>query len=184
MDDELRLIPPTRLRGKRAGFVDAYLGAACGNATQAARMCGFLAPRAAGYRMLRDPVVREEIDRRLGEEGITREEVLWRLSALARGVQAAYMRVLHTEATGDSGRLVVDYNLLLRDGHGHCIRRIVDTECGQSVEFVDPLKALTLCARLLGMTQQAQDVSDREEMTIGEALDRKLDSIAAAIGAE
>lgn len=175
--EEFTLTPPSRLRGKRATFVEHYLGRACGNATEAARLCRFASPAVAGHRLLREPEVRGEIDRKLAENSITQEEVLSRLSAYARGVHGAYYYV------DNAGMLQLDFEKLLADGHGHCIRKVSYTPTSHQVEFIDPLKALAMCARLLGMTQPQESVTG-EDVSIGEALDRKLARIAAAAGAE
>jgi phage terminase small subunit len=73
------------LTGRQRKFVDAYLGRANGNATEAARIAGYGSPSEAGYATLRNTQVRAAIDAALAEGAMTAKETLWRLTRIARG---------------------------------------------------------------------------------------------------
>src|SRR4051794_29535108 len=73
-----------QLTGKRAAFVDAYLGPAAGNATEAARIAGYAVPMQEGHRLLRNAEVAAAVAERTRARGMESDEVLERLAAIAR----------------------------------------------------------------------------------------------------
>lgn len=77
------------LTGKQQAFIDAYLGEARFNATEAARLAGYEGIEntlsSVGYENLRKPEIASEIQRRMNEAAMSANEVLSRLSEIARG---------------------------------------------------------------------------------------------------
>lgn len=75
--------------GKQRKFIEAYLGPAFFNATESARIAGYSGNDnvlgVSGYRLLRDAKIADEISTRLNEAAMSPNEVLFRLSAIARG---------------------------------------------------------------------------------------------------
>lgn len=63
---------------KRRKFIEAYLGTANGNATEAARIAGYASPTVEGSRLLTFADVRQEVDRRIAGDPLikSREQVL------------------------------------------------------------------------------------------------------------
>lgn len=78
---------PDNLTLKQRKFVEAYVGAANGNATKAAKQAGYSerSAHSVGHETLKKPEVREAIEARLAENTLGRNEVLSRLSDIARG---------------------------------------------------------------------------------------------------
>lgn len=76
-----------KLVGKQKPFVEYYLQTF--NATKAAELAGYKGNnqtlRAVGYENLTKPHIKAAIDRRISEIGVTSDEVIARLSAMARG---------------------------------------------------------------------------------------------------
>lgn len=77
------------LTGKQQAFINAYLGEARFNATEAARLAGYegndVTLAAVGYENLRKPQIATEINTRLNESAMSAHEVLDRLTQIARG---------------------------------------------------------------------------------------------------
>ena len=82
------------LTGKQQSFINAYLGAARFNATEAARLAGYEGNDATlaqvGYENLRKPEVANEINLRMNEAAMSANEILDRLSQIARGEVADF----------------------------------------------------------------------------------------------
>jgi phage terminase small subunit len=75
------------LSAKQQKFVDAYLGDARGNASEAARLAGYSAKTAGqqGSRLLKNVEIQAAISDRVSELAMTAEEVLAHLTEIARG---------------------------------------------------------------------------------------------------
>src|SRR5690606_33384313 len=78
-------------------FVEAYMGAARGNATEAARLAGY-SPKTAyaqGSRLLKDAEIQAAIAERQQSDPLvmTREEAMQRLSLIGRGAKVAPVMV-------------------------------------------------------------------------------------------
>lgn len=78
-----------QLTGKQQAFINAYLGEARFNATEAARLAGYDGNDATlaqiGYENLRKPEIAAEVQARMHEAAMSANEVLSRLSDIARG---------------------------------------------------------------------------------------------------
>jgi phage terminase small subunit len=76
--------PQTKLKDKRQAFVDAYLGEARFNASEAARLAGYSKPGAEGHRLLKNADVRARIDDAVAAIAVSRDELLTLLADDAR----------------------------------------------------------------------------------------------------
>lgn len=150
----------SKLTDKQRLFVEHYLQT--WNATEAARRSGYggkkstdATLRSIGSENLTKPNIREEIERRLSEVVMASDEVLARLSSMARGFDPSeYMQLRDVYARGKDGDVylagvVVDLDLeaLRRDGHSHLIKSVRNTSAGPVFEFHDQMAALQLVGR-------------------------------------
>lgn len=121
-------------------FIDAFCGAACGNATRAADMAGYSNPNAHASEIRHRPLVAAEIERILTERAMPQGDVLARLGQQGRAEYAAFFTV-------QNGRLVLDHDGLLAAGLGHLVKSFKQTKAGQTVEFYDAQAALVQIGR-------------------------------------
>ena len=134
-------------------FVNAYLGIANFNATEAARIAGYkgngntLAQR--GHELVRNSKVAAEIKVRLQASAMSANELLKILGNKARGESliAKYL-------TPDG----VDVETMLKDGHGNLIKSMKPSKYGMIIEFVDSLKSQELIGRHLAMFTDKSEV--------------------------
>lgn len=73
-----------KLTHKQQLFVEAYLGVAKGNATEAARLAGYKQPHSQGPRLLENVEICSRVRARVEAVGMTADEVLNELAAVAR----------------------------------------------------------------------------------------------------
>lgn len=73
-----------QLTGKRRAFIEAYLGVARFNASEAARIAGYANPPQDGHRLLRNDDVRARIDERFRADAVSADEVRSLLAQDAR----------------------------------------------------------------------------------------------------
>lgn len=138
--------PRDGLNGKQRLFVDAYLGAARGNATEAARLAGYTKATAAARasEILRNPKVHAEIERRFKSSAMSADEIISRLSEEA----AADLRDFF-DLSGEFPKL--DLKKALESGKTHLIKSISCTVHGYKVELHDSQAAKALLARYHGL---------------------------------
>jgi phage terminase small subunit len=98
------------MNAKRRLFVEHYLGAANGNATEAARMAGYKKPRQEGTRLLSFAVIQELISKRVTEAAMPANEVLQELSDIARADWREFVKVRY-----DKDGKMIDATLQLKD---------------------------------------------------------------------
>ena len=135
-----------KLTGKQKAFVDAYLGDANFNATDAARLAGYDSDddnvlASIGSQNLRKLKVAEKISERLSESAMTSDEVLARLAEIARGDHRHYMT--------EGGEL--DIAALVADGKAHLIKSIRPNAHGTVYEFCDMQGALVQLGKHHGL---------------------------------
>jgi phage terminase small subunit len=95
---------------KHQRFIDAYLGPAKGNGTEAARVAGYATPRQEAHRLLTNAAIRARIDERLLAESLSSAEVLAELTAIARAPWKNFI-IERTDYKGE----VIDSRLDLGD---------------------------------------------------------------------
>ena len=122
-----------KLTDKQKMFVEAYLETL--NATEAARRAKYKGNgktlAAVGYENLRKPHIREEIDKRLKEQIMSADEVLFRLTEQARSAHADYMTPQGP-----------DMNALVKGNKSHLIKKYKRDNTGVTIEFYDAQSAL------------------------------------------
>jgi phage terminase small subunit len=72
------------LNHKQQLFVEAYLGVANGNATEAARIAGYKQPHSQGPRLLENVEIASRVAARVDDAAMTADAVLSELAAVAR----------------------------------------------------------------------------------------------------
>jgi len=134
----------SQLMAQQRKFVDAYLGEAKFNAAKAARAAGYSENHInkTGGRVKRHPLVKQAIEEGLDERGLTKFEVLDRLSDHARGEYADFI--------GDEG--TVDLKGLREAGLMHLVKKTsFDRNGNLTVEFHDPQTALVHLGKAHGI---------------------------------
>ncbi len=143
----------TNFTGKQQAFIDAYLGVAYFNATEAARLAGYKGNgntlANVGYENVRKPDIAREIKMRLKASAMGKDELLMHL-----GRQARSKVIIQKYFTPDG----VNLEAMLEDGHGSLIKSMKPSKYGVIVEFVDDLKSQELIGRHLAMFTDKSEV--------------------------
>ena len=140
---------------KQRLWVEAYLGKANGNATEAARIAGFGQPRQAGSRMLSNVVIRALVEKRVVEAAMSADEVLQRVTGIAGADIGSFITI------DKKGSWVVD----LRKGKGqtNLVRKLRFDKYGPVIELQDPFRAVKLLGEFHGLWRgQKADKIDLE----------------------
>lgn len=128
------------LTDKQAAFVEEYLKDF--NATRAAERAGYSGSYntlgAIGCENLKKPKIAEAISARMEELVMDANEVLVRLSEIAKGEWARYI--------DENGEVQIDK--MVADRKAHLITKISDTKYGRRYEFCDMLSALKDVAKI------------------------------------
>ena len=156
------------LSGMERRFVEAYLGRCKCNAAAAARAAGYnIATNDDGnaYRVLNRPAVRAHISARIEQACIDKNEVLARLSAIAR----ADLSLCIDEHGG------LDLQRLIESGQGFLLkglkRRIGPFGESHTVELYDAQAALVQLGKWLGLTERI-NISTLTDDQLTELLNR------------
>lgn len=143
---------PKKLTAKQKLFVEYYLQT--WNAAQAAKAAGYKGSyatlRSIGSENLTKPNILAEIERRFKEIAMSSEEVMARLSGMARAFDVAdYIEFRETYAINKDGDeyftgydMQVDLDRLQADGYSHLIKKVKSTSRGIEVEWHDQMAAL------------------------------------------
>lgn len=168
------------LTDKQKLFIDAYVGVANCNATEAARLAGY-SPETAyaiGAENLKKPQIRSAIDARLLELTMGPEEILARLTAHARGNLK--------DITNGTGALPANLKGLTREQAAiikkHSVRKGKDGTT-VSVELYDAQAALRDLAKRYALFPDKLDV-DLNERDIDQAIGGGLADLAGKQEAE
>jgi phage terminase small subunit len=127
------------LSNKRRVFIEEYLK--CWNATEAARRATYKHPNVKGTQLVKVSEIADEIERRLKELQMSADEVLARLTEIARAEYSSYIQPNGT----------IDLTALIDDGKAHLVKGIKETKYGQEILFYDGQKALTDLGRRHGL---------------------------------
>ena len=142
---------------KQRAFADYYI--IHKNATQAARLAGYKGDDNAlaviGNRNLRIAKIRAYIDRAFRERAMSRDEVLDRLSSIAAGDAADYLRV----DEHDSRIVQLDVGRMVASGKGHLIKRFSQTKRGTTIELYSAHEALRDLAKFHRLFGEEAQVS-------------------------
>lgn len=147
------------LTTKQQRFVDAYLGEANGNATQAARIAGYSWPDKLGPRLVGKSSIKEAISRRLAAESLSKNQVLTWLYEIASGGMSRVVEVVGE--TGWRPKL----QTAQRQGRMNLIKKLKQTEFGAEIEVYSRLDAIDRLARYHGLydaklTETIKEVDD------------------------
>lgn len=128
-----------KLTAKQSAFIDAYLGEAKMNATQAARIAGYKHPEAQGAENLRKlrPWIDEVMSKRHSDAIATQEEIQQFFTAVVRGE-------VKEEVVSNSGKIL---------------------EVPASTK--DRLKAAECMGRAYGMFTERKEISGTMDINIG-----------------
>lgn len=144
-----------KLSRKQKAFIEAYLGDANFNATQAARLAGYKGNDntvgSVGWENLQKPAIADRIRERLLESAMSADEVLARLAEQARGEHRQYMELDGT----------LNIGCLVEDDRAHLIKTIRPGKYGTLYEFYDAQAALVQIGRAHGLFK------DRVDLTTG-----------------
>ncbi|MBX6311963.1 MAG: terminase small subunit [Isosphaeraceae bacterium] len=136
-----------RLSVRQARFVLYYLGECGGNATEAAQRAGYPHPSTAGYRLLRSAVVRAAIERKLRDCAMGAEEVLHRVTEIARSDMEDF---LHFD---DGGVVRIDLYKARERGKTHLIEEVHLTTPSPRIKLASKQWALDFLGRCHGLTR-------------------------------
>lgn len=139
------------LTAKQARFVEEYLD--CLNATEAARRAGYSSPRQVGSENLSKPYIQAAIQAGMAERAMPADEVLARLSAIARAdirelIRFERPKAREGEETPDEWLWRLD---LRPDAPMHLVKKITPNKYGYAIELHDPLAALSTLAKHHGL---------------------------------
>lgn len=151
-------------------FVSYYLGAASGNATEAARMAGYSHPNVQGAQNLAKPSIRAAVDAHLAHAAMSADEVLARLSEIASGDMGDFSTI------DAKGKPVLNLKRAKAAGKLHLIRAIKPTKFGLAIELYSAHQALELLARYHGLLidRTADKPAPTESLADPEAAKRAL----------
>ena len=167
--------PRDGLNGKQRLFVDAYLGAARGNATEAARQAGYADANARASDVLRHPAVKKEISRRLDEWAMESNEVIARISEQAAASLDDFITL--DEVADPLTKKTITYPRIdlakaKAAGKLHLLKSLAPTKWGWKFELHDSQAALALLARYHGLlvdrhehTGEVQHVHDLRKLS-------------------
>jgi phage terminase small subunit len=135
------------LSKKQQAFIDEYF--LCGmNATEAARRAGYsdhlLNTNAS--KLLQNTTISQEIDRRLKEKQLSADEVLARLSDMARADMRDFIKPI--DVGNDRIVMLVDLGKALAEGKSHLIKKVkYNAQGGLEIELHDSQAALEKVGR-------------------------------------
>lgn len=153
-------VPRDGLTGKQRMFVDAYLGEAKGNATEAARIAGYAHPNSQAWEALKHPAVQAQLQKRFDATAMSASEVISRLSEEAAADISDFF---------DLEGPLPELNLkkALDAGRTHLLKSISLTRHGYKIELHDAQAAKALLGRFHGLfvdrhKHEFSDLSDEE----------------------
>ena len=130
-----------RLTLKQERFIQDYL--LHGNATRAAVNAGYSEKTAKviGFENLTKPYIASEIEKRLKQRAMDKDEVLDRIADIARADMHEFLNL------DVRGYPIFDFDKAERLGKLHLIKKFKVTKQGVEVQFYDKLHALELMAK-------------------------------------
>jgi len=97
------------LTTKQEAFVAAYLGAAHGNATEAARMAGYQKPGQQGHRLLKNVQIAARVQEQVKRAAASADDVLAELADIALAPWTEFIEVLSRDReTGRPTKVKMD----------------------------------------------------------------------------
>ena len=96
------------LTTKQEAFVAAYLGAAHGNATEAARMAGYKTPGQEGHRLLKNAEISARVQEQVKRAAASADDVLAELADIALAPWTEFVEVLSRDREGRPQKIKMD----------------------------------------------------------------------------
>lgn len=97
-----------KLTLKQEAFIAAYLGAAKGNATEAARIAGYRQPQSQGSRLLKNVEIAARVSGYVAERYATADRVLEKLSEIAFAPTFEFIEVVARDKSGKPVKVKMD----------------------------------------------------------------------------
>lgn len=148
------------LTDKQRLWIEEYL--TCWNATEAVRRVGYRGSydvlRQIGHDNLHNPQIRAIIEARIKEKAMSADEVLARIADIARGSMADFISV--------NGHTRLDFKRAQEAGRLHLIKTYSKGPKGTRLELLDPLKALELLGKAMGLFTERVDVTSGGEKIV------------------
>ena len=169
---------------KQAFFCEYYLQTY--NGTKAARLAGYAHPVVEGSRLLGNANIRKYLDKRFAERTMTANEVLDRLTNIARADIGDYLKVANDKASdakvAHEGKILpgiyIDLEQAIKDGNTSRIKSFKRSiKDGTVIELHDPMKALELIGKHNRLFADVMINSDKGDNTAASASDEKLERI-------
>jgi hypothetical protein len=139
-------------------FLSYYIGEANFNGREAAKLAGYQGDdnnlRVMASQILKESAVRERLWECMREEGITVPEVLYRLSAIARGNLADFINF-----DDESEAWNIDIRKAKKNGKMYALETLKRNRYGIEIKLADRIAALEKLARIHGMLQNHSDVN-------------------------
>jgi phage terminase small subunit len=154
---------PKPLNAKQRLFVERYL--THWNASRAAREAGYSEKSAGqiGYQLLQNTSILKEFDVQLVDRQMGAEEVVTRLTEIARGSIADVLSLPSRDLPESEPERREHWGLDLvkaqRTGGIHLIKKIKQTKYGPEVELHDPIAALSLLGKHHALFVERQEVN-------------------------
>ncbi len=157
-----------KLTNKQKVFIEHYL--ASWNGTEAAAQAGYggkktnrATLRAIASENLAKPNIKAEIGRRLSAVVMAADEVLARLSFMARGFDPAdYMELVEVFSVNNQGKqylkgfqVKLDLERLKADGYTRLIKEVRNTSAGPVFEFYDQQSSLRMIGEKHGIFESS-----------------------------
>lgn len=128
---------------KQEAFIAAYLGAAHGNATEAARMAGYSKPRQSGSENLSNPVISARVAAKVESLGFSADAVLQELASVAFAPWIDFVEVVGRAKDGEVTKVRSDIGSkvkaleLLGKYHQLFVERVdITGDMGVTIELV------------------------------------------------
>lgn len=97
-----------RLPLKQEAFIAAYLGAAQGNATEAARIAGYKQPQSQGSRLLKNVEISARVSQHVDQKFATSDQVLQKLTEIALADPFEFVEILSRDKSGKPLKVKMD----------------------------------------------------------------------------
>lgn len=146
---------------KQRLFVEAYLGEANGNATEAAKRAGYRCPAKIGHTLPAIPSIRSLIDRRVTSAAMPANELLARLSEIATGSLGEFMTI------DEYGKESLDLKKAKKAQKLGLLKKLKWGQHGPEIEIHDPLTAMEKLGRYHGLFKDKPDVKQEGAEELG-----------------
>ena len=149
------------LTDRETAFIEAYLGEALFNASEAARIAGYQHPFKAGYAVKSRPKVKAILENRLQEMTLTANEVLARISEQATFDISDFCDI------GRGGALRFDLAKAKKAGKLHLLMGVEYAKNGKPVyKFADAQAALFVLAKHYGLVKERVEIGSEDALSL------------------